>query len=411
MSPISAHLFDCIQVNLAALAERRYGEGAELRLGAVLRFQPSPGPDGLPTVERTVRQHLADAQGQLGLSARAISHDRPLDLIDPGPGCFLVADAYYLPWVPYYGKQHIEHSFLLLARDRDTVTVEDNYFNETPWGSARPGTWHVPSGDLADLPGCAVAAELVAVPTPPADVTARRELAPPDSVDRYADAYARHPQRAVALRRLTLETWLLARSRKLHAAFLGGRPQQGSAQQGRAQQGLARQGQAQQGALPTAHQEQLAAWDAFTEQVYLASRRVDRGRAEPAGLTDRLAELLHADRAAFAAPPTTSAPEPGTGAAVSERERRTVAEVAAQVLGTDPQPLLQGAALTDVPGFSSFRVVEIIERLESELDIEFPADELVPENLHHVDAICRIVRRSARLATSAAERLPREEAR
>ncbi|MES4908563.1 MULTISPECIES: acyl carrier protein [unclassified Streptomyces] len=401
MSPVSAHLFDCIQVNLAALAERRYGEGAGLRLGAVLRFQPSPGPDGLPTVERTVRQHLADAQGQLGLSARTISHDRPLDLIDPGPACFLVADAYYLPWVPYYRKQHIEHSFLLLARDRDTVTVEDNYFNETPWGSARPGTWHVPSGDLADLPGCAVAAELVAVPTPPADVTARRELAPPDSVDRYADAYARHPQRAVALRRLTLETWLLARSRKLHAAFLGGQAQQG---------------QAQQGALPTAHQEQSAAWEAFTEQVYLASRRVDRGRAEPAGLTDRLAELLHADRAAFAAPPPAPAPEPDTGAGVfsereRERERRTVAEVAARVLGTDPQPLLQGASLTDVPGFSSFRVVEIIERLESELAIEFPADDLVPENLHHIDAICRIVRRSARLATSAAEPLPREETR
>lgn len=395
MSPISPHLFDCIQVNLAALAERRYGEGAGLRLGAVLRFQPSPGPDGLPTVERTVRQHLADAQGLLGLSARTVSHDRPFDLIDPGPGCFLVADAYYLPWVPYYGKQHIEHSFLLLARDRDTVTVEDNYVNETPWGSARPGTWHVPSGDLADLPGCAVAAELVSVPTLPADVTARQEPAPWDSVNRYADAYARHPQRAVALRRLTLETWLLARSRKLHAAFLGRRTQQG---------------QAQQGSLPTAH-EQLAAWDAFTEQVYLASRRVDRGRAEPPGLTDRLAALLHADRTAFAAPPTTPAPETGTGAAVSERERRTVAEVAAQVLGTDPQPLLQGAALSDVPGFSSFRVVEIIERLESKLAIEFPAEDLVPENLHHIDAICRIVRRSARLVTSAAEPLPCEEAR
>lgn len=389
MSTLPAHLFDCVQVNLAALAERRYGEGTGLRLGAVLRFQPSPGPDGLPTVERDVRQHLADARELLGLSARTISHNLPLDRIDPGPGCFLVADAYYLPWVPYYGKQHIEHSFLLLARDGATVTVEDNYLNETPWGSARPGTWRVPSGELAELPGCALAARLVAEPRPPADITPRHEPADPDVVDRYADAYARHPERAVALRRLTLETWLLARSRKLHAAFLGAR----------------------QAALPAAPHDQLGAWGAFTEQVYLASRRVDRGRAEPAGLLDRLAELLHADRAAFADRPAPPAPEPDAGTAVSEQERRTVAEVAARVLGTDPRPLLQGAALSDVPGFSSFRVVEIVERLESELAIEFPADDLVPENLHHIDAICRIIRRSARPAASVAGPLLREDPR
>ncbi len=68
--------------------------------------------------------------------------------------------------------------------------------------------------------------------------------------------------------------------------------------------------------------------------------------------------------------------------------------MAAAVLGTPAGPLLDGLSLGEVPQFSSFRIVEIIERLEDELRFEFDAADLVPENLHDIDAICAIVRRS-----------------
>jgi acyl carrier protein len=74
--------------------------------------------------------------------------------------------------------------------------------------------------------------------------------------------------------------------------------------------------------------------------------------------------------------------------------RGTIAAVAAAVLGTAAEPLLNGQLLSDVPQFSSFRIVEIVERLEEQLHFEFDADDLVPENLHDVDALCAIVRRS-----------------
>lgn len=65
-------LFDCLQVNLAVLADRWHGAGTHLGLGAVLRFAPVTGPDGLPTVARTVEQHLADARSALGIEVRSL---------------------------------------------------------------------------------------------------------------------------------------------------------------------------------------------------------------------------------------------------------------------------------------------------------------------------------------------------
>ncbi len=149
----------------------------------------------------------------------------------------------------------------------------------------------------------------------------------------------------------------------------------------------------------------LRAWDALTEQAYLASRRVERGRAEPQGLLPRLREQLHADSVVFGGAPSAgesaeshSASEAADTADTAQSAeiglRGTVAGVAADVLGTGIEPLLSGQSLSEVPQFSSFRIVEIVERLEEELRFEFDADDLVPENLHDIDAICAVVRQS-----------------
>ncbi|MCX4688668.1 hypothetical protein OG401_30965 [Kitasatospora purpeofusca] len=375
-------LFDCLQVNLAVLADRWHGAGTHLGLGAALRFAPVTGADGLPTVARTVEQHLADARSALGIEVRSLHRTSGAAGIPLAEGCYVVADAHHLPWVPYFRQRHMEHSFLAEAAGQnsqdgqDGVSVVDGYHNETPWGSARPGLWSLSAEDLlAAVPGPALVAELAPAAGGPGAVTATADLAGPAAVDAYVDAYARHPERNAALGRLTLETWFLARSRRLHAAFL-----------------------AASGAAPdSAVDAHVRAWGALTEQTYLAARRVERGRTEPPGLLPRLREQLHADGAllgpALAAAPAAGAAA-GPPAAVGAELRAAVAAVAAAVLGTPAGPLLDGRSLGEVPQFSSFRIVEIIERLEDELRFEFDAADLVPENLHDIDAICAIVRRS-----------------
>ncbi|MFI9569246.1 hypothetical protein [Streptomyces rishiriensis] len=375
-------LFDCVQVNLAILAERWHGPGTSVDLGAVLRFRPLPGPHGLPTVERCAADQLGEAAQRLGLAVLERRTTAPGEALTPAEGRYVVADAFHLPWVPYAGRRHMEHSFLLEpAPDADAVVV-DGYHNETPWGSARPVRRPLSRAELAAaVPRPALALTLAPAERPPAPAAAEADLADEETAAAYVAAYAEHPDRRAAFDRLTLETWLLARSRKLHARFLRSR------------------GMLADDEAALAHVE---AWQSLAESVYLGSRRVERGRPEAREVFTRLAQQLGRDREAFS--PATlpaPAPRPADATPVPALLRARVAAAAGAVLKADPAALLQGRPLADVPGFTSFRVVEIVERLERELSVEFDADDLVPENLHHVDGICRIVLRAQPAGTAA----------
>lgn len=335
-------LFDCLQANLALLADRYHGAGAHLALGAPLWFDPTQGADGLPTVEPSLDDQLGDAKSLLGLAVRGRWSGGDLAALVAEHGTlYVVADAFDLPWVPYHGRRHLEHSFLVSGADR--AVVEDAYDNQTPWGPAVPGRWELA---WTDLPAATEAVLLAPVdrPSPAASV----HIGP---IEEYAVAYAGHLDRVAALDRLTLETWLLARSRHRHAAFLdaAGRP---------------------------AVAEQLRAWDLLAEQAFLALRRLQRGRPEPTGLTDRLSATLTADRRVF---------DPAHG---------VVVEVVASTLDVQSAVVLAAPALTELRGFNSFRVVEIVERLEERLGIEFDPADLVPENLHHLDDLSRLATKS-----------------
>ncbi|NEA51326.1 acyl carrier protein, partial [Streptomyces sp. SID10815] len=93
-----------------------------------------------------------------------------------------------------------------------------------------------------------------------------------------------------------------------------------------------------------------------------------------------------ADRAVF------TADAPAAGGAGDEL-RPVVARMVADVLGVPEAALLDGAPLDSFPSFTSFRLVEIIDRIESDLGLELDADELIPEKLRRLDDFCRIARR------------------
>ncbi|WP_407554660.1 acyl carrier protein [Streptomyces sp. Pv4-95] len=367
LDSVHTGLLDCVQVNLAVLADHHYGPGTHLRLGAALHFRSWEGANGLPTVDPPLAEHLDAAPRLLGL--RVATRERlpraamATALAERGGTHYAVADSFHLPWLPYHGQAHMEHSFLIAAGDGGWH-ITDAYRSETQWGPAEPGHWLLSAKDLAGIESADVLTlERTGEPLPAAPPVLSVDEA---AVQEYLDAYDACPDRPRAVERLTVETWLLARARKLHAKYrarCAGRSEETDAER--------------------AH---LHAWDKVVEQTYLAHRRVARGRAEPPGLVDRLREALAADRTIFRAGPAVS-PAPDDDAL-----RDRVAAVAGAVLGVPAGDLLTGAPLDSFASFSSFRLIEIIERLESELDREFDADLLIPENLRRVDDLCRLAR-------------------
>ncbi|MFD9404418.1 acyl carrier protein [Streptomyces sp. NPDC060011] len=364
LDDIRTGLLDCLQVNLAVLADHFHGAGTHLRLGARLDLPVRLLPDGLPTADPTLDQRLGSAAPLAGLDPVHRIRLAGTELLDEatrhGDVLYVVADAFHLPWLPYYGNAHMDHSFLLTAGPQG-LCVTDGYHIETRWGTASPGTHLLDPAVLAHLDFAEAVAFAPVPPAPATSTVAAYESGP------YLTAYTTWPDRARALDQLSAETWLLARARKLHAAH-------------RAQA-------AGRTTASEAERAHLTAWDKVVEQTYLAARRVSRGRAEPPGTVERLSELLAADHQVFAA-----APSPPDGHAIDPELRRRVATVAADVLDVPTDTLLDGAAFDSLPSFSSFRLVEIVEQLESELGRELDADELIPENLRRVDDLCRIAR-------------------
>jgi hypothetical protein len=269
---VPAELLDCLQCNIAVLAERYGPAGSWVQLGARLDFAPRALPSGLATVDPPYELQVERSAAAVGLRLTAAGTDPaglPARAAETGAPLYVVADSFDMPWLPYAGHEHMPHSFLL-QRQGNRALVTDAYANETAWGAAAPGQWDL---DWAELP--APTAVYCLQGNQPA-VKPENNGWPDQAIENYLDGYIHCPDRAQAWTALAVETWLLSRSRALHLRWLRSC-----------------------GAATEAAVEQVATWSEIAGHSFLASRRVARGRGEPAELIERLAEALRRDRSAF----------------------------------------------------------------------------------------------------------------
>lgn len=383
---IDTTALDCIEVNAAVLADAQHGSGAHLELGGRLDFAPRAGAHGpLPTVEKPAADRIEQMGDLLGLvlkTGRPVTDGRALlDLLpEDGSPLYVVGDAFRMPWLPYYDHQHMDHSVLLRAVDGGArVQAVDAYDNETPYGRAEPV---VCSYDRAQAAALFDGSPVLPVPVrtaPPArspvsetlarNAEAGRRLLAGDAFERYAAAFRDYPDPQEACAALLLETWLLSRSRRLHAAWaahhLPGSP------------------------LASAAADLAAAWDTLAGQCYLAARRVQRGRPVPPQIHPALAELLRADaesavRAATEHPGKATLHEPA-------QVRQTVVHTVADILGAAPEAVAATDDLGRLEGFASFQMVETVERLEDAYGVEFAPEDLDAAVLRSVEGLVGLV--------------------
>jgi acyl carrier protein len=381
---LRAPALDCLQTSFALLADHAYGGGRHLALGSRFAFHSRVDND-LLGVEATPDDRATEAEDLLGLRVegrwRQLDGPRVRRLIEPGRPLYLTADAYHLSWCPYQGHEHMRHSFLAVAADTGRgrggggVTVVDAYHNDTAWGPARPGVWRLPAAEFdAALAGGAHALAVAAGPPPAIDVPAAvagnagRARAARPQIDRYLSTVHSQLSTVDGLRRLVLDVWLLGRARQLHEHWLAAaRPGAAAAMTGQAER-----------------------WQQLAARSYVALRR---GRATP-GLADALAALLaeHLATLESAAATLESAGPSRTGPSRSgprdEPVRAAVVGALCETLHVDQSRLRAADTLRDLPGFNSFRLVDVIDRVERRLGVEVPAAALSAADLHDVDSLC-----------------------
>jgi acyl carrier protein len=374
LSGIRADGLDCLQSTVAVIADAAYGSGSHLALGSRWRF-PVRGPDGIVRVQPSVAERMAQAGDMLGLKVSAPQgpmESPELRALAATAPVYVVAEAYDLSWLPYARAtvryREMPHSFLL-ERSGDTYTVIDAYYADTEWGRARPGTWTMSAAELdTAIGGPGTAIRMTATGTRlvidrakvMADNALTAKAAGPDIEDYVATAKAELNQ-AEGIERLVLDIWHLTRERLLYKVWLG---------------------EHEAAAEVDAAAE---AWQVLAGQSYLASRRVRRGAAPNAALIDDMAVLLRSDAALMTKIGTQAA-----GASIPD----VVREVIADNLQLDIATIEPASELRELPGYDSFRLVEIIDEVEHRLGIEFPADASAGD-LVDVAGLCRLFARAA----------------
>jgi len=208
--------------------------------------------------------------------------------LQDGNALAVVADAYHLPWVPYAGREHMEHGFVVEGLDGNTAHVVDPYDNVTEWGRATPRSLQTSLDVLQPaLPGarwCVLCPAAAGEPIAAASMIVDNASAIMASVANYGlfvEQYQNLDE--PALQHLALQTWLLYRSRALHARWLAA--------------------PAAAGPHPAAadrFRPVTQAWQRAAEGAYLALRRVRGGRAVPAGAMQSLRTAVNAELAVAA---------------------------------------------------------------------------------------------------------------
>lgn len=68
-----------------------------------------------------------------------------------------------------------------------------------------------------------------------------------------------------------------------------------------------------------------------------------------------------------------------------------VTDAVADVLNLPAGTVSAAPSLFDLPGFDSLAIVAVLDRLETRLAVEVPADRILPEAFGSVDALCDLL--------------------
>ncbi|MEV0354995.1 hypothetical protein AB0H71_02930 [Nocardia sp. NPDC050697] len=242
--------YDCVTGNVAALLALHDIDPDRL-LGGYFCAAPASGPGGELSFAGIGAGQLERATAAGAVRIHAGEGPGP----DTAAALVAIGDAYAMPWTPYAGQKHIEHGFLVLGTD----LAFDPYRTITEFGAAVPTVITEP-----DRRAATITRHLkVEVIDPGACAAEPVSHTDPDATAEYRE---RLRGGTLTLDQLALDTWLLARARRVNDRY-----------------------------RPGLLAESIEAWTRASEVVYLALRRAKRGRSVPATYIDAVAAALDVD--------------------------------------------------------------------------------------------------------------------
>lgn len=292
-------VLDCIAVNLAVLLRRAGLPDTSTALCSQWTFMV----DGrerwpVPVLEHTRREVHVERVTGLACRAHDLALDQPVEEIDhllqTTGGVLVYADAYWLPWLPMYGRQHVEHSAAVTKVTADMVDITDAYTAATEWGDASYIETRLPREVLArairDSRGEHRHRAVTVLPRaggPVADACAllsanvravRETVVAGRAIARFAEAYSDLRGDVDQWRAFDLSCWMVARARAAHARWL-------SRLTG-TDRYLVPQG------LVDGFDRLARDWQRTSQLAYLNRRKVVAGRSGTAGVAGRISADL-----------------------------------------------------------------------------------------------------------------------
>ncbi|MGI8667308.1 MAG: acyl carrier protein, partial [Jatrophihabitans sp.] len=252
--------------------------------------------------------------------------------------------------------------------------VVDACYPNTQWVWPRPGVWQLSAAQFDEaMVGAGTGIWMTPGALPPSvdrdqvlAANAQVAGAAGPNIEAYTETTLATLAEPEGIERLVLDIWHLCRERLLYTVWLGEHP------------------------AAAAARRTAEAWQQLAGQSYLASRRSLRGATPNNALVLDTARQLYADAElmiSMVGPGDTTATDP---AAIAEA---VLGEVAA-TLGLDRGLVRPQHPLRELPGYDSFRLVEIVARIEGRLGVAFP-DNAAGSDLVDPAGLCRLFIRSA----------------
>ncbi|GHH39989.1 BtrH N-terminal domain-containing protein [Lentzea cavernae] len=292
LSRVDSPFLDCVSDDLALLLAQAGVDDVRTPFASRWKFcliEDTEGPPRLNLPSRDQDAWLATRTG-FAPSWRDVGGDPAAAVLSwhaelrEGRAVLVVGDAFHMPWLPYHRNEHMAHGFVVEGIDpqsREPVLhVVDPYHNATAYGRATPVTVKVGLADIAPALGEGSWAVLdrIGDPTPldvPHQVATNAEgilAAERDgSFARLLDGHTDLDRDALA--NLALQVWLLVRDRSLHRLWL---VDERAALRRIGLEDLAHRFEA----------DLIPAWRRASEMAYVATRRVQAGRAAPRSVLD-----------------------------------------------------------------------------------------------------------------------------